>query len=72
MKINLTVYELWLWRVSIIGLIIFCSILAQSNKQAQQMGLKNVDMILKQEKEITQILQMINTNQLAIISLQKK
>ncbi|MCK9370959.1 hypothetical protein M0R04_13695 [Candidatus Dojkabacteria bacterium] len=57
MKFNITTIELWFWRISIVGLIIFCVILAQGNRQAQYMGLNNIELIAKQANQITELAQ---------------
>lgn len=69
MRFNITKIELWFWRIAIIGLIIFCGILAQGNRQAQEMGLKNITLIDEQAKEIGKLTSEMNTNQLAIIQI---
>jgi uncharacterized membrane-anchored protein YhcB (DUF1043 family) len=56
MKIHLTTIELWFWRVSIIGLIIYAVILGMGVNQAQNMGVKNIDLIKTNTEDINDIL----------------
>lgn len=51
----MTNIELWFHRIWIALLVILCIVLAKGTMQAQEMELNNIELILKQEKEITAI-----------------
>ena len=66
MKFNISVIELWFWRIGIILLFICCLALMKGDKQAQYMGLNNIKLIKEQGEQITKILQNELTNQIVL------
>lgn len=56
MEFKIRAIELWVWRIGIVLLFIWCVILSQGNKQAQYMGLQNADLNLTTSKQLTEVI----------------
>lgn len=72
MKINLTVYELWFWRIGIVIALLLTITGTIDNRRQDKLIFKTIDQSEVTNNQITEIILNEQTNQEAIIFILKE